>query len=135
MKTTTLFAATAILFSSSIFASSGETAFNNLCSSCHSTQGQSGIAPPIFGVIDHVKKAHPERDDFVQTVVDWVNNPTKEKALMPGAVDKFGVMPKLGYPEEQVREIAEYLFDGDLSQPAWYQEHRRKAHKGGRHQH
>ena len=128
MKTKILFAIIPILFSPSVFSDTGEVLFNNLCSSCHKVQGESGIAPPVFGVINHVKRAYPNRDDFIQTVVDWVDNPSQDKALMPGAINKFGLMPKLGYPKEQVTEIAQYLFDAKFKPPGWYKKHYEEEH-------
>ena len=106
-------------------AQDAQTTFNALCASCHSTQGGSGIAPPAFGVVSHTKEVYPEREAFVQRVVDWVANPSEDKALMPGAVRKFGVMPKLGYPESQVRAAAEYLFDAGLSAPSGHKKHKK----------
>ena len=117
MKAKTLLATTAFLCSFSVLADANEASFNALCTSCHSTQGSSGIAPPAFGVVSHTKEVYPSREAFVQRVVDWVTNPNADEALMPGAVNKFGVMPKLGYPEDQVRAAANYLFDADLTRP------------------
>ncbi|MEH6558373.1 MAG: hypothetical protein V7708_11280 [Oceanicoccus sp.] len=39
----------------------------------------------------------------------------KGEPLIPGAVKKFGVMPKLNYDAKDVRTIAEYWYDGDIS--------------------
>lgn len=58
----------------------------------------------------------------------WVYEPDSSQALMPGALRRFGVMPKLGYDSEQVRQIAEYLFDDGPPSPGWYVDHYRKMH-------
>ena len=102
--------------------------FSQLCSSCHAVQGMPTNAPPIFGVINHVRSAYPERQAFVQRIVDWVAEPDPRDTLMPGAVRRFGLMPKLGYDPEDVRVIAEYLYSMRNRPPAWYREHYRQEH-------
>mgnify|MGYP001601411240 CR=1 FL=1 len=109
-------------------ASTGEETFNQLCLSCHVKQGKATIAPPLFGVVNHVKNVYPDREAFIQRVVDWVESPNADQALMPGAVKKFGLMPKLAYPSSQVRKAAEYLYDADINPPSWYKEHYKKEH-------
>ncbi len=118
-----------IVCTSSSFANTnGKELFNNLCLSCHVTSGKPTIAPPIFAVINHVKYTYPEKPDFVNYVVEWVENPRQEKALMPGAIKKFGSMPKLPYKTDDVRLIAEYLYDGNVQLPEWYIEHYKAEH-------
>lgn len=106
----------------------GAELFETLCMTCHVTEGPPTIAPPVFGVINHVKSAYPSRDEFVQRIVRWVNKPNAQDALMPGAVRKFGLMPDLSYSEYDVRLIAEYLYDGKTELPEWYIEHYKQEH-------
>ena len=42
---------------------------------------------------------------------------------MFGAVKRFGVMPKTPYPEETIKQIADYMFDFDIEQPEWFEDH------------
>ena len=100
----------------------GQTLFNTYCVACHVTTGTATIAPPVFAVVQRVKKDYSGQEEFVDRVVDWVANPSVEEALMKGAVKKFGVMPTLGYAEADVRLIAEYLYAGDLTVPAEFAE-------------
>ena len=107
-----------IIFSSNAqSADDGATLFKTYCSSCHTLQGPSTLAPPIVMVINHLKNTFPARDDFVGRVVNWVRNPLLSESLMPGAVSRFGLMPKLSYPEKDVAKIANYLYDADFT--AW----------------
>ncbi len=131
MKTYQRFAITLIMMISANVAfagNDGKALFDKLCLSCHVISGKPMIAPPVFAVVNHVKSAHPARPDFVNYIVQWVANPQVENALMPGAVRKFGVMPKLPYDAAQVRLIAEYLYDGETARPAWYIEHYEAEH-------
>lgn len=106
----------------------GAEKFQQLCSSCHVAEGQGKIAPPMFGIVDHVKRAHPNREDFINYIVNWVPYPDASKALMPGAVKKFGVMPALPFPESDLRIVAEFLYDNGGKMPDWYAEHYQAEH-------
>ncbi len=119
------------LISTPILAKEGEDAYNKLCLSCHlitKEKGVKGVAPPIFAVKNHVKKAFPNREDFIQTIVDWVEEPNTDTSLMPGAIKKFGLMPKLPYSESDVRNAAEYIYDTDFVLPKWYKKHYKEKH-------
>ena len=109
-------------------AQDGKSLFESLCMSCHIVSGQPTIAPPVFGVKNHVIQAYPRRDEFIDYVVRWVKQPDALRSLMPGAVSRFGVMPALAYPEEQVREIAAFLYDTNFKMPGWYRKHYEAEH-------
>ena len=106
----------------------GKQLFESLCMSCHTTSGPPTLAPPVFGVKNHVLRAYPQREDFIDYIVQWVKQPNASRALMPGAVRRFGEMPALPYPEDQVRKIAEFLYDSNLTIPDWYQQHYEQEH-------
>lgn len=102
--------------------------YAKLCADCHVTQGPPTVAPPIFAVKAHVLQTHPEREAFVDYLVQWVEAPDANRTLMPGAVRRFGVMPRLGYDPADVRMIAEFLFDTPLHEPAWFRSHYQAEH-------
>lgn len=72
------------------------------------------IAPPMMRVLEHYKPAHSSKKEFVDAVMAIVNKPSEEKTLMPGTIKKFGIMPKLPYKAEELRLIAEALYDTDF---------------------
>ena len=126
----TLLSLTALSLASTPLSASetGKELFQQLCSTCHVSEGMPTKAPPMFAVINHVKGTYPDRDEFIERIVDWVWEPDASQTLMPGALRRFGVMPKLGYDSEQVRLIAEYLFDDGPPLPEWYVERYRQMH-------
>jgi len=119
-----LFAATSPSFAEP----NGKDLFNTYCGTCHGASVMPRVAPPYFGVVDHVKSVHQEKDRFVEYTVDWVANPEEGKSLMSGAIRRFGLMPAFPYEETQVRLIAEYLYGGNEELPAWYIEHYEAEH-------
>ena len=70
----------------------------NNCYACHNPNAASHdviIAPPFRAVKMHYTRRYDTKEEFVDAVVKWVQNPSKDKALMRGAVNKFNVMPML----------------------------------------
>ncbi len=76
------------------------------------------IAPPMVRVQEHYKPAYPGRKAFVEAVMNYVKNPSQDKSLMPGAVSRFKLMPKLMYNDDELRLIAETLYAIDFKSPA-----------------
>ncbi len=72
------------------------------------------IAPPMLRVQEHYKPTYPDKTEFVDAIVAIVKNPSLEKTLMPGAVKKFKLMPRLIYDDEELRLIAEAIYDYDF---------------------
>lgn len=100
----------------SAYAEDGRANYTALCSACHKLMPPPTIAPPMFGIKRNVMRVYPQREDFINHVVSYVNKPDAAKSLMPDAVARFKLMPVLPYAEEKVRSVAEFLFDNDLSQ-------------------
>lgn len=72
------------------------------------------IAPPMLRVQEHYKPSYPNKENFVKAIMSYVNNPLQEKTLMPGAVKKFNLMPKIVYDQTELRSIVETLYSLDL---------------------
>lgn len=130
MKLKLFLACSALLFSTTSFSSNedAQQLVNSMCVSCHVSKGKPTIAPPLIGVVNHVKSKYPTREAFIQRIVDWVEQPDADNAIMAGAVKRFGLMPKLSYASADVRKIAAYLYDDKANLPAWYQKHFKDEH-------
>ncbi len=113
-----LMAIVLILLSTSGHANNdGRSLFTSLCASCHAVEGPPTAAPPIFGVKRHLIRHYPDKASFVDRIESWVASPDHKRALMPGAVRRFGLMPKLPYDREQVRKVAAYIYDTEFTPP------------------
>jgi mono/diheme cytochrome c family protein len=100
------------------------------CLICHGA-GESHddlLAPPLRGVKNHYLEDYPEREEFVEALVKWNAGPDSNEAIMIGAVERFGVMPALMYPAEEVRAIAEYIYDNDQPKPSWMKKGMKHPH-------
>ena len=123
MKTITKIAALATIMISgttTICASdmSGKQLLAANCISCHATQHAADestmLAPPIMGVIRHVKEKYPDKEDAVAFIVDYIQNPSADKAVCESkAIERFGLMPSLkgAVSLEELEKIANYAYD------------------------
>ena len=104
------------------------------CYVCHNPEAKSHdaiIAPPLAAVKFRYTMVHQDREPFIQALSAYLLNPQQKESLMPGAISKFGVMPVTPLKEEQVKEIAAYLYDHDPAQPVWFNEHFKSMHNMG----
>lgn len=108
----------------------GKQLMANNCYVCHNpkTSEENIIAPPMIAVKMHYISEHTSKEDFVNDMVEWSKNPSEEISKMPGAVKKFGLMPYQFYPESTIRQIADYMYDNEIEEPVWFQEHYKKMH-------
>jgi len=92
--------------------------FKAKCSTCHITTRPINfsnlVAPPIMGVMRHVKMSYPQKDKAVAFMKDYILNPSKDKAIcMPQKIKRFGLMPsqKGAVTPEELDIILPWIFD------------------------
>lgn len=112
----------------------GKELLEKECYTCHNPQTPRHelIAPPMIAIKKHYLKETPARDQFVKEIMNWVKDPNKENSRMPGALNKFGIMPYQSFPEETISQIAEYLYDNEIETPDWFQTHMGKGKGEGK---
>jgi len=99
-------------------AESAEVLFDAKCAACHSKTRPSDmsnvVAPALMGVMRHVKMTYPNKEVAVKFMVDYILEPTKEKAIcMPKKIERFGLMPsqKGNVTEAELTKITSWMFD------------------------
>lgn len=116
-------------------ANEGYELMKNNCYVCHNPKAASHddiIAPPFKAVKNRYTKTYSDRTDFINAVVDFVQNPEEDKALMKGAVNQYKLMPKLPLPTEDLEKIAAYIYDNKAEAPVWLEEHMQEQHDKGK---
>lgn len=96
------------------------------CYVCHSptaSETEGRIAPPMVAIKARYLMLHTTKEEFVQHITTFTENPTTENAIMYGAVDRFNVMPKQVFPEGVVEKIARFMYDYQIEEPSWFKEH------------
>lgn len=95
-----------------------------LCHSPNANEVEGRIAPPMVAIkARYIDKEGYAKSEFINAVADFVLNPTEEKALMHGAVTKFGVMPKQVFPDSAAIKIAAFMYDYKIEEPEWFAAH------------
>ena len=100
----------------------GKKLLENNGYACHNpkTSEESMIAPPMIAIKRRYISEETTKEDFINEMVAWTKNPSKETSKMPGAVKKFGLMAYQFYPENTIRQIADYMFENEIDKPEWY---------------
>ena len=98
------------------------------CITCHPPSGgiDNRIAPPLFAIKAHYEVAEPNKADFINAMTEFLVSPKIENSKMPKAIEKFGLMPNLGFSKEQYEAVAIYIYHADLNKPDWFEEHHQK---------
>tara|TARA_R110002033_G_scaffold23560_2_gene55580 strand:+ start:421 stop:1449 length:1029 start_codon:yes stop_codon:yes gene_type:complete len=111
----------------------GKKLMETNCYICHSpTATQSNrIGPPMIAIKKHYMDSETTKEEFVSAMQTWIKNPNKEDAKMFGAVKRFGVMPKQAFPEKTIEQIADYMYDFEIEQPEWFEDHFNEERENG----
>src|SRR5690554_6487623 len=108
----------------------GKLLMQNNCYVCHNpkTAEDRMIAPPMVAVKMHYLSEETSKEEFSNNMVAFLEKPSEANSKMPGAVKKFGLMPYQFYPKETIRQIADYMYDNDIEEPEWFEEHYSEMH-------
>ena len=103
----------------------GFTTLENMCFSCHSPDAatENRIAPPMAAIRRHYMNETSSLEDFRRALLDFVNDPSRDNARMPGAIKRFGLMPKLSFDDAALADVAYYLYHTPMDAPAWFENH------------
>lgn len=103
----------------------GKKLMESKCYLCHnpSTDHNSRIAPPMVAIKSHYLTDETTKEEFANAMWSFVQQPSKEKAKMRGAVKRFGIMPYQPFSEEDIKLIADYMYDFKIDEPEWFKEH------------
>ncbi|MCP4439874.1 MAG: DUF3365 domain-containing protein [Aureispira sp.] len=88
------------------------------CYSCHNPAAPEGsrLAPLMGEIKATYLEKHGSKEAFVEAIFNFTQTPNASIGLMTEAIKEFGLMPQMAYPEENIRQIAEYLFDNELKE-------------------
>jgi hypothetical protein len=87
------------------------------CNSCHNPELTPPLAPPMWGVQRRYTRQTTDKSDFINSIVTFSQSPTANKAIFKHAVEKLGLMPAISLPEQDLRNIATYIFEAQFPPP------------------
>ncbi len=91
------------------------------CYICHNPKASEVhmIAPPMAMIKLHYIDSGTTKEQFTRAMVHWLNDPQQESKI-PYAVERFGSMPYIPYPEKVIEQITDYMYDHELDRPDWF---------------
>ena len=103
----------------------GLTLMKTNCFSCHSPNAnfENRLAPPMIAIKKHYITEGVSKKQFIKDFSEFIKKPSAEKSKMPGAVNRFGLMPVMAFTDKQLKTIAEYIYDNEIESPAWFESH------------
>lgn len=87
-----------------------ELLFHGNCITCHFID-RSVSAPSMRSVQEVYKDAFPNKKEFIEYMSSWAEHPNKEGSLMHYAIDKYELMPELGFDKDTLMEISDYIYN------------------------
>lgn len=91
--------------------SPGHEKYKLYCAACHPLDPPPVTAPPVRGIVMHYRESVDDRDAFASAVADFVRAPSAQKSKFPpDAIKRFGLMPALPYPDDDIKEIALWMW-------------------------
>ncbi len=99
-----------------------ESVYNTKCKICHNVNVAQGemLAPPMVNIRKKYNMIHKSKERFITAIVNFTQSPEQEKAIMFGALKQFELMPKLNYPENDLKMAAEYIYENEFEKPTWF---------------
>jgi len=110
----------------------GKKLMETQCYICHSPSApekEGRIGPPMIAIKAHYIKDKTTKEAFTNAMWSFLEKPSEDKAKLRGAVRRFGVMPYQPFKKEDIRQIAEYIFDYQIDEPTWFKDHWENGHK------
>ena len=100
----------------------GKKLMEEKCYVCHSPKiaEEQLIAPPMIAIKEAYNFATEK--EFTEKFIHFIQQPSKENALMPDAVKKYGVMPYQGYNKEDLALMASYIYNNEIEKPLWWKD-------------
>ena len=110
----------------------GESLLTTHCYSCHNPASPSHdemLAPPLAGIKYKYKQIYPDRSTFIHRMTEFIDEPSKENAVMKGPVKQFGLMPKHAtLRKDEIRALTAFIYDNQLPIPDWFPKHFERKH-------
>ena len=110
-----------LIYSQHIYALGPEAvegkSFYPACHVCHDPGLDPPLGPPMWAVQRQYKRNTLDKEDFIETMVEFVKAPTLEKVIHQEAVRQLGLMPPLPLPDEMLKKIAFYILEESFEAP------------------
>lgn len=91
----------------------GKLLLNGNCITCH--HPTKNISAPSLQIIkQRYHEAFNDKEVFINYMVNWVHNPSRESSIMHDMIEKYELMPQLGYDKDTLEKIATYIYEHEI---------------------
>jgi len=80
------------------------------CTSCHHPNRETVIAPGLQSIRQQYLDAYKNEEAFIDGFTRFVKNPSNELSIIPGAIEKYGAMPRPNLTDADLQAIALFLY-------------------------
>lgn len=111
-----------LILCSNLFAdknSYGKLLLDGNCITCHHPT-KSISAPSLKIIKQRYHDAFTSKEMFINYMVDWVYKPSKKNSIMLDMIEKYELMPELGYDKDTLEKIANYLYENKIEDTLIY---------------
>ena len=101
------------------------------CNTCHGVgdrEMDEMLSPALWAIREFYLDAYPEPEPFVSAMVEFMQFPREENALMPAEVQNYGLMTTVSLSESDLRATAIAIYAGYIERPSWYRDYE-KVHR------
>jgi len=90
------------------------------CMSCHKAfEDKEAIAPSLAEIQDVYIKHFKNKNEAIKNLINFVNNPIPQNAIMKNAIAQYGLMPKLNYNPNDLEDISKFIVYSHFDQIDW----------------
>ncbi len=92
------------------------------CFSCHSpnASAENKTGPTMAAIKESYLKGKPTLNEFTASFATFLNDPGETNSKMPEAIKQYNVMPKMSLSDEQITQIAAYIYTSEIEKPDWF---------------
>ena len=89
-----------------------EAIYQKSCQSCHSMAPPAKSAPSIIALAGQYRARYSKKAGAVADMVSYMKAPAVGKSILgPSTFERFGLMPALSLPDEELEKVAGWLWD------------------------
>lgn len=91
----------------------GKLLLDGNCITCHHPT-KSISAPSLKIIKQRYHEAFNQKEAFINYMVNWVYQPSTEGSIMHDMIEKYELMPQLGYDKDTLEKIATYIYENQI---------------------
>lgn len=99
------------------------------CYTCHKPD-RDMVGPSMTKIRKAYKDGTDSKEEFMTAMTSFLKDPTVEKSLMPDAVEKYGLMPKAYYTDDDLKIITDFIYETEFNKNQSKNEVSEDAKKG-----